>query len=173
MLFQLVVESKSFSTQNAQEENWFIRMLCQLFIYSKSYHFPHKMHRRRRMGSTCWSFTKKLALKVWFWFANLSLPWVPGKERCTRTLNGVLSTLSPPDPLGRFGCTHCQESLILFLCCGDNIFLIYICTKFNMQHCNVQYIVLKKYFVGKPLSQSTPDCLMLLKAISDHQPITC
>ena len=71
MLFQLVVDSKSFSTQNAQEENWFICMLLQLIVYSKSYHFPHKMHRRRRMGSTCRSFTQKLAPKVWFWFPKL------------------------------------------------------------------------------------------------------
>ena len=131
-------------------------MLLQLIVYSKSYHFPHKMHRRRRMGSTCRGFTQKLSPKVWLWFAKLSLSWARGKERCTRTPNGILSTLSPPDPLGRLGCTHSQESLILFLCCGDNIFLKYICTRFNIQHCNVQYIVLKKYFVGKPLSHSTP-----------------
>ena len=31
------------------------------------------MHRRRRMGSTCRSFTQKLAPKVWFWFAKLIL----------------------------------------------------------------------------------------------------
>ena len=73
MLFQLVVDSKSFSTQNAQEENWFICMLLQLIVYSKSYHFPHKMHRRRRMGSTCRSFTQKIAPKVWFWFPKLIL----------------------------------------------------------------------------------------------------
>ena len=131
-------------------------MLLQLIVYSKSYHFPHKMHRRRRMGSTCRSFTQKLSPKVWLWFAKLSLSWARGKERCTKTPNGILSTLSPPDPLGRLGCTHSQESLILFLCCGDNIFLKYICTRFNIQHCNVQCIVLRKYFVGKPLSHSTP-----------------
>ena len=76
MLFQLVVDSKSFSTQNAQEENWFICMLLQLIVYSKSYHFPHKMHRRKRMGSTYRSFTQKLAPKVWFWFAKLILIWL-------------------------------------------------------------------------------------------------
>ena len=140
-------------------------MLHQLIVYSNSYHFPHKMHRRRRMGSTC-RITKSLVVVC-------KVEPLLGKERCTRTPNGNLSTLSPPDPLGRLGCTHCQESLILFLSSGDNIFLKYICTKFNIQHCNVQYIVLEKYFVGKPLSQLTPDCLMLLKAISDHQPITC
>ena len=48
-------------------------MLLQLIVYSKSYHFPHKMHRRRRMGSTCRSFTQKLAPKVWFWFPKLIL----------------------------------------------------------------------------------------------------
>ena len=35
--------------KNAQEENWFICMLLQLIVYSKSYHFPHKMHRSRRV----------------------------------------------------------------------------------------------------------------------------
>ena len=124
-----------------------------------SHHFPHKMHRSRRMGSTCRSFTQELAPEVWFciiflifhigpgvltWSmrqrtnnasdVSLPSPWVCGKERCARTPNGNLSTLSPPDPLG---CTHCQESLILFLCCGDNIFLKYICIRFNIQHCNV------------------------------------
>ena len=74
------------------------------------------------MGSTCQSFTQKLAPKVWLWFAKLSLTWVRGKERCTRTSDGNLSTLSAPNPLGRLGGTHCQESLILFLCCGDKIF---------------------------------------------------
>ena len=73
MVHQVNVDSKSFSTQNAQEENWFICMLLQLIVYSKSYHFPHKMHRRRKMGSTCRSFTQELAKKVWFWFAKCIL----------------------------------------------------------------------------------------------------
>ena len=47
-------------------------MLLQLIVYSESYHFPHKMH-RRRMGSICRSFTQELAPKVWFWFAKLIL----------------------------------------------------------------------------------------------------
>ena len=46
-------------------------MLLQLIVYSKSYHFPHKMHRSRRMGSTCRSFIQELGPKVWFWFAKL------------------------------------------------------------------------------------------------------
>ena len=36
-------------------------------------HFPHKMHRSRRVGSTCRSFKQEPSSKVWFWFAKLIL----------------------------------------------------------------------------------------------------
>ena len=39
--------------------------------FSKSYLFPHKMHRCRRVGSTCRSFIQEIAPKVWFWFAKI------------------------------------------------------------------------------------------------------
>ena len=148
-------------------------MLRQLIVDSKSYHFPHKMHRRRRMGSTCRSFTQKLAPKVWFWFAKLSLSWVCGKERCTRTLNGILSTLSPPDPLGRLGCTHCQESNSFPVLWWQYFFwntyvlgLIFIIAMYNTlcwRNILSENLYLIRLLVG----------LMLLKTISDHQPITC
>ena len=48
-------------------------MILQLIVYSKSHRFPHKMHRSRRMGSTCRSFKQELLSKVWFWFAKLIL----------------------------------------------------------------------------------------------------
>ena len=47
MLFQLVVDSKSFPTKmHKRRIDLFVRFFI---VYSKSYHFPHKMHRSRRV----------------------------------------------------------------------------------------------------------------------------
>ena len=89
MVHQLNVYSKSFLTKNTHKGNWFGARLKIIFhtnctrgqliyLYASSAHrfsisylFPHKMHRSRRVGSTCRSFIQEIAPKVWFWFAKI------------------------------------------------------------------------------------------------------